>query len=104
MLVGSLNHIRHIQQHIRIRQCRSGEIQHGLLQLIVWLQYTRSVRKHNLHVIRIIDAHNPMTGGLRLESGDRNTLTYQNIHQCGLAYIRISYDIYKTCFVHDFSI
>ena len=103
MLVGSLNHIGHIQQDVRIRQCRSRKIQHGLLQLVVWFQHARSIREYNLHIVRIIDSHNPMACSLSLEGSNGNTLAYQGIHQCGLAYIGIPYNIYKTCFVHNFT-
>ncbi|MDE8698169.1 5-formyltetrahydrofolate cyclo-ligase, partial [Bacteroides cellulosilyticus] len=39
---------------IRGRQCRGRKIQHRLLQLILWLQHTRSIREYNLHIVRIM--------------------------------------------------
>jgi hypothetical protein len=41
-----------------------------------------------------------MARGLRLEGGNRNTLTNQLIHERTFSYIGIANDIYKSCFVH----
>ena len=100
MLVRRLHHIRHIEQHIRIRQSRRREVQHRLLQFVDGLQHARRVREDNLHVVRIIDAHNAVARRLRLEGRDGNAFAHQGIHQRGLAHVGISHDINKTCFVH----
>jgi hypothetical protein len=38
--------------------------------------------------------------GLSLEGGDAYALAHQQIHQRALANVRITYDIYKTGFMH----
>ena len=41
-----------------------------------------------------------MTSGLSLKCGNGDTLANQLVHQCRLADIGISYNVYKTCLVH----
>ena len=100
ILFWILNHVSDVQQDVSISQCRLRESQHHLLHLVVRLQYSRSIRKHYLHIIGIYNSHDTMACCLRLEGSDRNTLTNQLIHQCRLTNIRVADDIHKTSLVH----
>lgn len=104
VLLRVLNHIGHIKQHVGIRQRTLREGEHHLLHLVVWLQDAGSIGKHDLHVISIHDTHDTMTGGLRLEGSDADTLAHQLIHQRTLSHIRVAHDIYETCFMHTIKI
>ena len=56
-------------------------------------------RKDNLCVVRVDDAHNAMTRGLRFECGNGDAFSHQQIHECGLANVGVSYDVDESCFV-----
>ena len=101
ILLWILDHISHIEQNISIRQGAFRESQHHLLHLVIGFQNTRSVGKHNLHIISIDDTHDTMTGCLSLEGSDTDTLPHQLVHQSALTYVWIAYDINKTSFVHN---
>ena len=100
ILIRFFHHIGYIEQHISVRQSRFREIQHGLLQFIVWLQHSWSVGEHNLHFIRIQNPHNPVTGSLCLEGSDRDSFANQQIHQSRFTHIGISHNIHKSCLMH----
>jgi GTP-binding protein Era len=71
-----------------------------LLKLIVRLQYSRSIREDNLHILRIKNTHNTMASCLSLESRDGDTFPHQQVHQSRFSDIRITYNIHKSGFVH----
>lgn len=104
VLLRILDDIGDIKQDIGISQCTLRESEHHLLHLVVWLQDARGIRKHDLHIIGIHDTHDTMTSGLRLEGSDADTLAHQLIHQRTLTHIRVTHDIYKTCFMHTIKI
>ena len=96
VLLRLFYHVGDIQQNIRIGQSRLRELQHILLHLIVRLQHSRRVRKHNLTIVGVDDAHDAMTRGLRLESGNADLLADKLVHQRRLTHIGVSYNIYET--------
>ena len=98
--VGVVLHIGYIEQHIRVHERGAGELQHLLLQAVVGLEHARGVGIDHLEVVAVDDTHDTMARGLRLGSDDRQPLAHQRIHQRGLAYVGITYDIYKTRFMH----
>ena len=100
VLLRILHDIRDIEKHISICKCGLRECKHHLLHLIVGLKDAWSVGEHYLHVVGIDNAHYAVTSGLSLKSGYGDTLANQLVHQCRLADIGISYDVYKTCLVH----
>ena len=100
VFLGTLDHVSHVEKHIGITQRTAREAQHRLLELVVRFQHTRGVREHNLRIIGIQDAHNAVTGSLRLECGDRNPLAHQKVHKGRLTHIGVTHNIYKTGFMH----
>ena len=100
VLLGVLHYVGDVEQHVCILQCRFGECEHRLLQLVVGFQNTGSIGENYLGVVLVDYAHDTVARGLRLECGNADALAYQLIHQGRLAYIRIAYYIYKSCFVH----
>ena len=100
VLVDLLHRVGHIEQHVGIDQRTLAERQHGLLQLVVGFQHAGRVRKHNLGIVVVDDAHDAMACGLRLEGGNGNTLTNQKVHERRFSDVGITNDIYKTRFMH----
>ena len=104
ILLRIFDHVRDIEQHVGIGQGTLREGQHQLLHLVVGLQHARRVAEDDLHIVRVDDAHDAVSGGLRLERGDADTLAHKLVHQRGLADVRVSYDIYESCFMHISSV
>ncbi len=98
--VGVVLHIGYIKQDIGVHERRAGELQHLLLQAVVGLEHARGVGIDHLEVVAVDDTHDTMARGLRLGSDDRQTLTHERVHQRRFAHIGVSYDIYKTGFMH----
>ena len=100
VLVGLFHHVGDVEQHVGILQRRLGEGEHGLLQFVVGLKDTGRVGEDNLHVVGVENAHDAVARGLRLEGGDRNALAHKEVHERGLADVRVAHDVYETGFVH----
>lgn len=100
IFVGRFHHISHVKQHIGILQGALGEMKHLLLQLVVRLEHTGGVGEADLHLWRIEYAHNAVARSLCLEGGNRDALAHEEVHERGLAHIRVAYYIYETGFVH----
>ena len=67
---GRVVHIGYIHQNIGIYQCRLTEFEHLLLQFVVGLEHAWRIRKHNLIIVCIHDAHDSVASRLRLGGDD----------------------------------
>jgi hypothetical protein len=75
------------------------EVEHRLLELVLWLQHPRSVGVDNLVVGRVDDAHDAMACGLRLRCDDGDAFADEVVHQSRFADVRVADDVDKACFV-----
>ena len=91
-----LHHVGDVEQDVGIGQGRLRELQHILLHLVVRLQHARGIGEHNLTVGCVDDAHDTVTGGLRLERRDTNLLADELVHQRRLTDVGVTDDIYET--------
>ena len=102
--LGVILYLGDIKKDVSINQRRTGELEHLTLELVVRAEDTGRVGIDHLEVLTVDDAHDTMTGGLRLRGDDRETLAYQGVHEGRFADIRVSNYIYKAAFVHYFLI
>ena len=100
VLVGGLHHVGDVEQDVGIHQCALGELEHLLLQFVVGLEHPGGVGEAYLHVGGVEDAHDAVARGLRLEGGNADALTHEEIHECALPHIGIADDVYETRLVH----
>jgi len=68
------------------------------MQGILGFQNAGCVGIHDLVVLTIQYAHDPVAGGLCLGGGNGELLTHQPVHQGGFAHIGLTHNAYKTGF------
>ena len=79
---------------------RLREIEHRLLQLVVRRENTWRIGIDDLHIVGIYDTHDAVAGRLGFGGNDRNPLSDERIHQCRFSHVGITYDVYKSGFMH----
>ena len=100
VLFGCLNHVCDVQKHVGVAQSRTRETQHRLLQFVVGFQHSGGVRKYNLCLVGIENAHDAVTRRLCLKGGNGDALANEQIHQRRLTHVGVADNVYKTCFMH----
>ena len=73
-----------------------SHIDHVFTQLVFCLVDTRCIKENDLSPVISVNGLNPVSGSLGLVRGDRDLLTDQMVHQCGLANIWASDQCYKS--------
>ena len=71
----------------------------GGLQLIGRFDDAWGIGQNHLEIISVDNPQNTMTRGLSLGGDNGQFLPNKGIHQCRLAHIGVSYNIYKSCFM-----
>ena len=100
VFVGSLYHVGNVEQNVGIGQGRLGEVEHRLLQLVVGREYPRCVGIDDLHLVGIDDAHDAMSRSLGFGGDNRDAFAHERVHQGRFSYVGVSYDVYKSGFMH----
>ena len=69
---------------------------------MLWLMDARRIKKHNLRIIRIHNAHNLVAGCLRSVGHDGDFLTDQTVCQSGFAHVRAAHHSHKAGIMFSF--
>ena len=98
-LVPLLHYVSHIQDDIRVSDCRVDEVHHVLLQPVVGLEDSGGVGVDYLVVFPVYYPHYPVPRGLGLGCHNGQLFPDQGVHQSGFAYIRVPDYVHKPCTV-----
>ena len=90
------------EDNVNLLQGAFSRAYHVFAQLVLRLMDARRIKKHNLCVISIHNAHNLIACSLRSVGHNSDFFAYQTVCQSGLAHIRTSHHCHKAGIMFSF--